>query len=75
MERTVPFCETPGQSVAIGVFSGVIGGVLGLLLGFGLGSVVAVACLLAVVGDIGAHAVRRDAQFREAIAQLRGSGR
>ncbi|MFW5963678.1 MAG: hypothetical protein ACOCQM_02340 [Natronomonas sp.] len=70
MERTVPFCDTPEQSAVVGVIAGLLGGAVGVVLGWGPISVALTAGLLAVIGDIGTHAVRGDEQFRNALEQL-----
>ena len=72
MEGAVPFCDTPGQSAVVGVAAGTVGGVLGIVFGIDLWGVVAVACLLAIAGDLGAHAVRGDDPFQAALRAVRG---
>jgi hypothetical protein len=66
-----PFCDTPGQSVAVGLLSGLVGGGVGLAAGLDAVAVAALAGLLALGGEVGAHVVRGDEQWREAIAALR----
>lgn len=73
MAVTVPFCDTPGQSALVGVLAGTLGGLLGVALDLTPATVVAVAALLAVAGDIGGHLVRRDDQFVAAVRQLTGA--
>lgn len=70
MECTVPFCDTPEQSVVVGVVAGLLGGAVGVVPGWGPIGVALAAGVLAVIGDLGAHAVRGDEQFRKALEQL-----
>jgi hypothetical protein len=65
------FCDTPGQSVIASVVGGILGGVLGVTLGFGIVGVAVLAGILGGLGDVGVHVVRKDEQFREAVAQIR----
>lgn len=51
--------------------AGLLGGAVGLALGIDLLAVGAIAGLLAALGDIGAHVIRRDEQFRAALGQVR----
>jgi hypothetical protein len=67
----VPFCDTPGQSVVVGVGSGLLGGGGGIAVGLGPAGVAALAGGLALVGDLIGHAFRGDAVFREASEQVR----
>jgi hypothetical protein len=71
MEPSVPFCDTPRQSAAVGVLAGIVGGGVGLLFEAGLWSVITATGLLAAVGDIGVHLLRGDEQFRAAVRQAR----
>jgi uncharacterized protein YcfJ len=65
------FCDTPVQSAVAAVVGGLLGGAVGAGLGFGTLGVVALAGLLAGVGDVVAHIIRRDEQFREAVSGVR----
>jgi len=66
----MPVCETPEQSVVAAVVGGLVGGLVGVSLGFGVAGVAVLAGALGGVGDIAAHALVRDEQFREAVARL-----
>jgi hypothetical protein len=68
----IPYCDTPGQSVAAAVVGGLLGTVIALAVGFDLAAGVVLAGLLGGLADLAAHVVRGDDQFRAAIAQLRG---
>jgi hypothetical protein len=57
----IPYCDTPGQSVAAALLGGLLGGWLALALAGALGG----------AGDLLAHVVRGDAQFRAAVLQVR----
>lgn len=70
----VPFCDTPGQSVAVGALAGVGGGLLGTAAELEGPAVVALAAGLALVGELVGHVVRGDDQFRAAVRQVRGDG-
>ncbi|MFQ3319036.1 MAG: hypothetical protein ACI8UR_000217 [Natronomonas sp.] len=72
MGITVPFCDTPGQSVVIGLLAGAIGGAVGLLVGLQPLGVAVVAGMLALVGELAGHLLRGDQQFRDAVQQVRG---
>ncbi|WP_247005376.1 hypothetical protein [Halorientalis litorea] len=67
----IPLCDTPGQSAVAAAVGGLLGG--GLAVTFGLGVTVAVllAGFLAGAGDILAHVLRGDAQFRAAVTRVR----
>lgn len=65
------FCDTPWQSVVASVVGGLIGGGLGVTLGFGVVGVAVLAGVLGGLGDFGAHVVRKDEQYRDAVAQVR----
>jgi hypothetical protein len=67
----VPFCDTPGQSLVVGVAAGVAGGLAGAAAGLGTAGVVALAAGLALVGELGGHLLRGDEQFRAAVRQVR----
>lgn len=64
-------CDTPGQSLIVMLASGVLAGGLGLSLGFGPLAVAALAGTFALVGELGAHVVRSDEQWRAAVASVR----
>jgi hypothetical protein len=64
-------CETPGQSAAVALASGGVAGGAGLTLGVEPLAVVALAATLAVAGEVAAHAVRGDDQWRDAVARVR----
>ncbi len=66
------FCDTPVQSALTAVGGGLIGGLVGSSLSFGVVGVAVLAGFAGGVGDVAAHLVRRDEQFLEAVAQLRG---
>lgn len=66
------FCDTPGQSVIASVVGGLIGGLAGVTLGFGSVGVALLAGILGGLGDLVAHFIRKDEQFREAVAEVRG---
>lgn len=66
------FCDTPGQSVVAAVVGGIVGGALGAALGFGTIGVVLLAGALGGLGDLGAHMLRKDEQYCEAVEQVRG---
>jgi len=66
------FCDTPVQSAVAAVLGGLLGAVVGVSLGFGVVGVAVLAGVLGGAGDVAAHLVRRDEQFREAVAQVRG---
>lgn len=68
----IPYCDTPGQSVAAAIVGGVVGTALALAAGLDLAASVVLAGLLGGIADLTAHVVRGDDQFRAAIAQLRG---
>lgn len=67
----IPFCDTPEQSVVVGLLSGLAGGGLGLAAGLDAVAVAALAGTLALGGEVGAHVVRGDQQWRDAVATLR----
>ena len=64
-------CETPGQSAVAAVVGGLLGGAVGAGLGFGIVGVVALAGVLGGAGDVVAHIIRCDEQFREAVSDVR----
>ncbi|RXK50456.1 hypothetical protein [Halorientalis pallida] len=68
----IPYCDTPGQSVAAAVVGGLLGTALALATGLDLAAGVVLAGMLGGLADLVAHAVRGDDQFRAALAQLRG---
>jgi len=74
MAAEIPFCDTPGQSALVGVLAGAVGGLVGLAAGLGTTGVVGVAAALAVVCDLGGHALRGDDQFRAAVRQVTDDG-
>ena len=74
MAPPIPFCDTPGQSAIVGVLAGLVGGLAGLALGLETAGVVAVAAALAFAGDLGAHLLRGDDQFRAAVRQVTRDG-
>ena len=53
------------------VVGGILGGAVGITLGFGIVGVAVLAGVLGGLGDFGAHVVRKDEQYCEAIAQVR----
>ncbi|WP_276257589.1 hypothetical protein [Haloglomus litoreum] len=57
---TLPFCDTPEQSVVIAVGSGLLGGGIGLATGLDPTGVVALAGGLAVAGEVAGHAAAGD---------------
>ncbi|MFP4174662.1 MAG: hypothetical protein ACLFSW_02645 [Halobacteriales archaeon] len=65
------FCDTPGQSAVAAVAGGLIGGAVGATLGFGIVGVAVLAGVLGGAGDVAAHLIRRDEQFREAVSRVR----
>jgi hypothetical protein len=65
------FCETPGQSAVAALAGGFLGGAVGVSLGFGVIGVAALGGVLGGAGDVAAHLIRRDEQFREAVSQVR----
>lgn len=67
----MPFCDCPGQSVAAAVAAGLVGGAVGVAFGLSLTGVALLAGVLGGLGDIGFHLVRRDEQFRAALARVR----
>ena len=64
-------CDSPLQSGITAVVGGIVGGVLGVTLGFGVVGVAVLAGLLGGLGDVGVHVVRKDEQFRKAVARFR----
>ena len=74
MAPPFPFCDTPGQSAIVGVLAGLAGGLVGIALGLEPAGVVAVAAALALAGDLGAHLLRGDDQFRAAVRQVTRDG-
>ncbi|WP_299266676.1 hypothetical protein [Halorientalis sp.] len=68
----IPYCDTPGQSVAAAVVGGLLGTALALAAGLNLAAGVVLAGLLGGFADLAAHIVRGDDQFRAAVARLRG---
>ena len=74
MAPPFPFCDTPGQSAIVGVLAGLAGGLVGIALGLETAGVVAVAAALALAGDLGAHLLRGDDQFRAAVRQVTRDG-
>ncbi len=68
---TVPFCDCPGQSVAAAVGGGLLGGAVGVAFGLGITGVALLAGILGGLGDVGFHLIRRDDQFRAALARVR----
>jgi uncharacterized protein YcfJ len=66
-----PFCGTPRQSAVAAVAGGLLGGAAGAALGLDVVGVAVLAGLLGGLTDLGVHVVRRDAQFRAAIEQVR----
>ena len=68
----IPYCDTPGQSVAAAVVGGLLGTALALAAGLDLATGVVLAGLLGGLADLAVHVLRGDEQFRAAIAQLRG---
>ena len=74
MVSAIPFCDTPGQSAIIGVLAGLAGGLAGLALGLETVGVVAVATVLALTVDVGAHLLRGDDQYRAAVRQVTREG-
>jgi hypothetical protein len=67
----IPFCDTPEQSLVVSLLSGLAGGGVGLAAGLDAGGVAVLAGTLALVGEVGAHVVRGDQQWRDAVAALR----
>ena len=66
------FCDTPGQSVVAAVVGGIVGGLAGVALGFGIVGVVLLAGALGGIGDFGAHLLRKDKQYCDAVEQVQG---
>jgi hypothetical protein len=64
-------CDTPVQSAVVALASGGLAGAAGVTLGAELFVVVALAATLAVGGEVTAHAVRGDDQWRDAVARVR----
>lgn len=58
------YCDSPAQSVVVGVGAGLFGGLAGVALSLDLLGVVLVASVLAVVGELLAHARRGDLPIR-----------
>jgi len=69
--RLIPFCDTPLQSLLAATGGGIAGGVTGLALGLEPVSTAVLAAVLAGLGDVSAHVVRGDDQFRAAVARVR----
>ena len=65
-------CDTPLQSVVVSLASGGIAGGLGLVVDLGIVPVALLAAACALAGEVGAHAVRGDDQWRAAVARLSG---
>jgi len=68
---TIPFCDCPGQSVVAAVGAGLVGGAAGVAFGLSITGVALLAGVLGGLGDVGFHLVRRDEQFRSALARVR----
>ncbi len=68
MTLGVPFCDSPDQSVAVGVFSGLVGGGAGLALGLGPIGVAALAGSLALGGELLGHALAGDFRHEDPAA-------
>lgn len=64
-------CDTPRQSAVAAVAGGLVGGAAGVAVGLDVLGVAVLAGLLGGLGDVGAHLLRGDAQFRAAVAQVR----
>jgi len=64
-------CDTPGQSLVVSLASGLLAGGVGLSLGFDPVAVAALAGAFAVAGELAAHVVRGDEQWRAAVAAVR----
>ncbi|MFC7176075.1 hypothetical protein [Halosegnis marinus] len=64
-------CDTPGQSLVVMLVAGLLAGGAGLAAGLGPVAVALLAGALALVGEVGAHVVRGDPQWRAAVASLR----
>ena len=64
-------CETPGQSAVVALGSGGFAGGVGLALGVEPLAVIALAATLAVCGEVTAHVLRGDDQWRAAVARVR----
>lgn len=71
LDRQLPFCDRPRQSVLSAVGGGVLGGGAGLALG--VEPVLAVALAGGIGGalDVGAHLLVRDPQFEAALETVR----
>ena len=67
----ISFCDTPGQSAVAAAVGGLLGGGLAVTFGLGVTAAVLLAGFLAGGGDILAHVVRGDAQFRAAVTRVR----
>ncbi len=65
------FCETPRQSVAVGVVAGLVAGGAGLFTG-SLVVVILTALVAAVGGELAAHEYVGDDQYRAAKRRLLG---
>jgi hypothetical protein len=68
----IPFCDTPGQSVAAALLGGVAGGLAGLALGLDAVGVAVLAGGLGGLGDLLVHVLRGDPQFLAATDRLPG---
>ncbi|WP_136716881.1 hypothetical protein [Halorientalis salina] len=69
--RLIPFCDTPLQSLLVATGGGIAGGFSGLALGLGPAGTALLAGALAGLGDVSAHLVRGDEQFRAALGHVR----
>ena len=65
-------CDTSLQSVAVSLASGGVAGGLGLVADLGIVPVALLAAVCAFAGEVGAHAVRGDDQWRAVVARLSG---
>ncbi|WP_255148675.1 hypothetical protein [Halorarius halobius] len=66
----IPFCDTPGQSLAVGLFAGLVAAGVGVAVGLGAVGVALLAGAVALVGELLAHAVRGDDQWRAAVTAV-----
>ena len=67
----IPYCDSPAQSAVAAVLGGLLGGTLALAFGLSLPTTLLLAGLLGGCGDLLAHVVRGDPQFRAAVTRVR----
>lgn len=66
----VPFCDSPGQSLVVGLGAGFAGGLTGIALGLDAVGVVVLAGGLALLGEVAGHAIRGDFRRERTSEQL-----